>query len=204
MFHSKEMRQSKHSNLTYYHQTPKHPRLMYCESMFERNMVRALDFDPMVKSYTTQPFTIAVRSNWRYTPDVLVTYHDNRTPTCIEFKPSVKLDDPRLLAKLKIYKSKIKSLKGFDFRVESEEKYTHYEFENHKFLSRYFKYPKHIIREFITLNPTLLEVSNYGELLALFSTKKLKTKAIATLAYGFGTIDLTSPIIPETLISWRM
>ncbi|AYO18478.1 hypothetical protein D0812_28630 [Vibrio owensii] len=79
----------------------KNRAMMPCESRLEADALLSLEFDPRILKYVTQPCSITYMVNGkstRYTPDVLVIYHD-KTCKFLEIKPLNKAQKPKFIAK---------------------------------------------------------------------------------------------------------
>ncbi|WP_158769997.1 TnsA endonuclease N-terminal domain-containing protein [Paraglaciecola sp. L1A13] len=205
---TKPLVQSKQKNQVYYYNSPKHPRLLYCESYFEMQMVRALDFNPNVKRFVTQPFTIAISKTWRYTPDAIVQYKDKTPTTVFEFKPLVKLrtniaGSGKLKGKLALYKERITMKKGFAFAVLSEDAYSPIEFKNHDFLYPSFKNTLEYVESWYQLNRPDNFIRTFGDINARFESLLDRTLVKSCIAYGLAKIDLKKLITCKTPIVWR-
>lgn len=111
------------------------------ESILERDLFLSLEFDKNVLSYEEQPFTTYYYRNnvkYRYTPDCLVFYKDNRLPCVIEVKYSSELKEKKIFLKEKFEQiEKYLTKNDMDFKLFTEIDIEPIYLENIRFLYRF-------------------------------------------------------------------
>lgn len=78
-----------------------------CEGRLEAQMATSLEIDPEVSRYRSQPINIPGPSNRAYVPD-FVAEHSDGTFTLIDVKPTGRLLDPKVGARMKYVRQVLK------------------------------------------------------------------------------------------------
>lgn len=111
------------------------------ESLLERDFYLLLEFDPNVKTYEEQPFTIKYKRNnntYKYTPDTLVHYYDTSLPTVYEVKMSNMIKEGKVFFEEKLNRiEEYVNNNDMDFKLFTELEIDQIYLENALFLYRY-------------------------------------------------------------------
>jgi len=179
------------------------------ESLLERDFFLTLEFDKTVKSYEEQPIRLQYEKNgriYRYTPDVLVHYHDKykKQPCIYEVKYSSELKAKKLLLKEKFEQiEKYLESNDMDFKLFTEIDMSPIYLENIRFIYGYIN-----INDELLLNKALKIVKNkntFQNILDDYSQNKYDQAEITPYIWklvllGRIEIDLNKPICKDTII----
>lgn len=158
----------------------KNDKLIEYESILERDFYMTLEFDDEVLSYEEQPLRINYEYkdgiSYRYTPDCLVTYHDN-TQKYFEVKYANNIrDDIELKEKLDFLIAYFTEHINIDLEIATDENIDSIYLENLNFLYN-FAYLKEDKEKYSYIENTLENLKDdttVEQLLMLLSNNKME------------------------------
>lgn len=179
------------------------------ESLLERDFFLTLEFDKTVKSYEEQPMRLQYEKNgrtYRYTPDVLVHYHDKyeKLPCIYEVKYSAELKAKKLLLKEKFEQiEQYLESNDMDFKLFTEIDVSPIYLENIRFIYGYIN-----INDELLLKKAFQIVKNnntFQNILDKYSKNKYEQAEITPYIWKLVLlekveVDLNKPICKETII----
>lgn len=158
----------------------KNDKLIEYESILERDFYMTLEFDDEVLSYEEQPLRINYEykdgASYRYTPDCLVTYHDN-TQKYFEVKYANNIrDDIELREKLDFLIAYFTEHININLEIATDEDIDSIYLENLNFLYN-FAYLKEDKEKYSYIENTLEDLKDdttVEQLLMLLSNNKME------------------------------
>ena len=182
-------------------------KVVWYESLLERDYLYLLEFDPDVVSFREQPgriYYIRDGKKRRYTPDLLVQRRDGTH--IVEVKPKEKLADEKLIHVFRIARH-VCSGEGYEFKVATEELIRlQPRLDNVKLLYKYARtpiHPQHQIScyEFFVGK----QGAALGELMQFFASENIEPQVVYALIYrGVITINLMEPISADSVVRLPM
>ncbi|WP_411992066.1 TnsA endonuclease N-terminal domain-containing protein [Agarivorans sp. DSG3-1] len=120
--------------------------MQYTESLNETDVCLALEFNPAVKAYTTQPdsfINTSGRGGWRrYTPDVLAEFYsdDNDDFRFLEIKPEVLTHSESFKQKFALHQRIVKEHSGLELELIVEPAVHPHTLTQWRQLKAYYRY----------------------------------------------------------------
>lgn len=182
-------------------------KIVWYESLLERDYLYLLEFDPDVVSFQEQPGRIYYTRDGkkrRYTPDLLVQRRNEIH--IVEVKPKKKLVDEKFVYLFRIARHVCRR-EGYKFKVATEELIRlQPRLNNIKLLYKYARtpiHPQHQIScyEFFVGK----QAASLGELMQFFASRNIGPQVVYALIYwGMVAINLMEPVSAESVIHLPM
>lgn len=181
-------------------------RIIWYESLLERDYIYLLEFDSDVVAYHEQPCRIHYTykgKHRRYTPDLHVQRNDKRL--IVEVKPKAKVFSERNTLLFRIA-SQICREQDYEFMVVTDELIRGQRLENIKLLYKYARtpvFPQHqiVCHEFFAKT----EEAALGEFIEFFTSQNIERQVVYALVYwGVLAIDLMQPISLSSVVRLPM
>lgn len=181
-------------------------KVVWWESLIERDYLFYLEFDAEVSSYEAQPFRVRFTLDGKrrsYTPDFLVYRRSQKQ--VVEVKPEKKAAREEFKAFCRVIATVLK-VHGYEFLVVTEtDVRVRPKLENIKMLWRYARRPVHpqhrrLCREFFH-RVSSSEQARLGELMAFLRAEGVRKETAYTLIYqGAIATDLMIPLSEASVV----
>jgi len=187
----------------------KNKKSIFFESKLERDLFLTLEFDSTVYKYEEQPMRLSYEKDgrtYRYTPDCLVYYINDRLPCIFEAKYSDEIKEKKVFLKQKFEQiEKYLYENDFEFKLFSELDIDSIALENMNFIYNFVMIKnKNKVQDVIN-KLSGLEALSYQEILDLYTDNKYtQAEYIPYIWYlvliGKLEVDLTKKISKKTIL----
>lgn len=182
----------------------KNKKIVWFESLLERDFIYLIEFDKQIIRYEEQPFKIKYKLNQKshsYTPDFLIERQNKKQ--IIEVKPQIKTEKEEFI----VFSSSMKKLlasEGYEYLVVTDSTIRlQPKLSNIKLLWYYARIPistrlKVLVHDFF-YNTQQTVFSEFC--LFLTHSKEQKELIYTFLFHGYLLIDISKPITNDSVIS---